>query len=349
VKARPILLHVHPGASSFVVKDRRLLSAAFDVRGMPFIWRHKWQVPLLMLSQAVRLLFSRWKVVVVQFGGYHALFPALIARLMGRSCVIIAGGTDCVAFPSIGYGNFARQPLAWVTRRAYALAHRIVPVHDSLVRGTNSFQRNDPTEQGILAHIPGLRTPIPVVHNGYDADAWPIGTMPRDIDVITVASGDRRPATIAIKGIDLLLDAARARPHLRFAIIGLDKGAIPGAPENVVFLPPIPNASLAGQYQRAKIYAQLSLSEGFPNALCEAMLCGCLPMVSAVGAMPDITGESGAIVHERTLDAVLRALDGLIARADADGAMRARERVAGRYTEERRARELIGIITATLR
>lgn len=341
---KPVLLHVHPGASSFVVKDRRLLSSAFDVRDNPFVWTSKWQVPLLMARQAAALLFTRWKIVAVQFAGYHALLPALIARLTGRTCIIIAGGTDCVAFPSIGYGNFARQPLAWATRRAYALAHHVVPVHRSLVSGSNTYQRNDPQEQGILAHMPGLTTPITVVANGYDAVAWALGTGARDIDVISIASNDRRPTTLMLKGVDLLVEVARMRPHLSFVVVGLNGPPLTDVPGNISFRPPVPNASLQAWYQRARIYAQLSLSEGFPNALCEAMLCGCVPLVSAVGAMPDIVAEAGVIIHERNADAVATGLDGALAGIGANSAARSRDRIAANFTEARRAEELLAVL-----
>ncbi len=324
------------------------MSSAFEVRDMPFIWRHKRQVPLLMIAQAIRLFFTRWKVVVVQFGGYHALVPALVARITGRSCVIITGGTDCVSFPSIRYGSFARQPLAWITRRAYAIAQVIIPVHASLERSTNTYQVNDPQAQGIRAFMPMLRTPIHVVPNGYSALDWPLGPGSRDIDVITVASGDRRPATLILKGIDQLIDAARARPDLVFVVIGLGSPSV-DLPGNIDFRGPVANDALAGYYQRAKIYAQLSLSEGFPNALCEAMLCGCIPMVSAVGAMPDIVGTSGGIIPRRDQSLLLRTLDGLLAGGDSDKAELARARIVENYPEERRAQELNAIIAGTLR
>lgn len=344
------LLHVHPGASTFVVKDRRLLSEAFAVIDAPFIWRAKWQVPLLLIKQFFHLCFSasRWQAIVVQFSGYHAVLPALVARMLGRPCIIIAGGTDCVAFPSLRYGNFARQPLAWATRMVYKLATHIVPVHTSLVRTTNSYRDQDDGEQGILAYVPGLRTPITVVPNGYDAGAWQLGTAQRDIDVVTVASNDRRPSTMRLKGIDMIMELAYARPGLQFAIIGMKPDPRNPAPPNLTFIPAVPNDQLPGYYQRSKVYAQLSLSEGFPNALCEAMLCGCVPLVSAVGAMPDIVGGCGAVVRERSIAEVAAALDRLMKEIGTAQQVAARERIATNFTEGRRRSELIDLIDVAL-
>lgn len=349
--SKPILLHVHPGASSFVVKDRRLLSPRFHVKEMPFLWRAKWQVPFLMLKQLWLLPFTRWQVAVVQFGGYHALFPALVARVLGRPCIIITGGTDCVSFPSLGYGNFAQQPLSFVTRTAYRHCTHISPVHASLVRSRNSYQQEDGPEQGLLAHMPDLLTPITVVHNGYDAQTWTIGNddLSPDIDVLTVASGNQRPSTMLLKGIDVLMEAALLLPHLRFVVLGLGGTPPEGTPGNVKFIPPVKNSALIGYYQRSRIYAQLSLSEGFPNALCEAMLCGCLPLVSEVGAMPETVAGTGAIVKVRSSSAVAEHIGQLMVVSAGGRAITARQRIAEHYTEQRRAEELSALIFSTLK
>ncbi len=55
--------------------------------------------------------------------------------------------------------------------------------------------------------------------------------------------------------------------------------------------------SMVELYNIINIYALTSLSESFPNAVCEAMACG-VPVVSTnVGAVPAIVGDSGWIVE----------------------------------------------------
>ena len=41
------------------------------------------------------------------------------------------------------------------------------------------------------------------------------------------------------------------------------------------------------------------MSEGFPNALCEAMLCGCIPIGSNVASIPHIIGDKGYILKQK--------------------------------------------------
>ena len=43
---------------------------------------------------------------------------------------------------------------------------------------------------------------------------------------------------------------------------------------------------------------QLSLREGFTNEVCEAMLSGCVPVVSDVNALPDIAGSGGFVLRK---------------------------------------------------
>lgn len=347
---RPLILHVHPGRTSFVAKDARLLAAHFTVVDRPSVWRKKWQTPFLMLEQALRIAFDpRWDAIVVQFAGFHSLLPAWIARIRRRPCLIITGGMDCVSFPSLHYGNFARQPLAWATRASFRSCTQILPVHRSLMRSRNTYQRNDPVDQGVLSFMPDLIKPTTEIFNGYAADRWPLSTRPRPIDVITVASNDRRPSSLQLKGVSMLMRIAHTRPHLRFRVIGLRGERLADAPANMEFLPPVANNELPDHYGQAKVYAQLSLSEGFPNALCEAMLCGCTPLVSEVAAMPMIVDGIGQVVHTQDVGPAALALDLVLERAanGPDGAARAR--IAHNYTEDRREEMLAAAVSEAIR
>jgi glycosyltransferase involved in cell wall biosynthesis len=139
---------------------------------------------------------------------------------------------------------------------------------------------------------------IHTVPTGYDPDIWlPAGE--KEPLVLTVA-GCETEVRLKVKGVDFLLQVARTLPEVRFVLVGVDRALIArmGAsrPPNVELLSYRSRGDLLPLYQRAKVYCQPSLSEGLPNSLCEAMLCGCSPVGTAVGGIPAAIGETGRVV-----------------------------------------------------
>ncbi len=103
-----------------------------------------------------------------------------------------------------------------------------------------------------------------------------------------------------LKGIDLIFEVAPLLPECKFYIVGGSSINHKVVPRNIILLDPIPNTELADFISSKQFYLQLSMSEGFPNALCEAMLCECIPIVSSVGAMPFIVGDNGYILNKKS-------------------------------------------------
>ncbi|WP_207431188.1 glycosyltransferase family 4 protein [Sabulibacter ruber] len=344
---KPVLLYFYPAQSSFVVKDLRLMEQQYEVRHQGFLPAKKWQTPLVWLGQFFFLLSHIWqaKALVVMFAGYHSFFPALFGKLARKPCLIVAGGTDCVSFPSIGYGVFTNPILGRFARWSYQLAAHIAPVHEKLVWQDYTYQPNDFLHQGFRFHCPDLKTPHTVVYNGYDASFWqPDPAVVRQPNsFLTVCAGLNMRFTQRLKGVDLILEVAHLVPEATFTIVGApDSFKFPNQAANVKLLPKMPLADLKGIYSAHTFYMQLSMSEGFPNALSESMLCGCVPVVSQVAAMPDLIGSSGFVLKERKVEM----LEQVVRQAMAATNLRqmgqhARTIMAENYPEERREQELL--------
>ena len=111
------ILYIHNVKSSFVDKDMEILSAEFKVSSFYFDVYPKSKVFFSFIKQLI-FLFTHLQseIYVIQFGGFHSLVPVLFAKLFNKKSIIILGGTDCVSFPSINYGNFNRKLLRIFTK-----------------------------------------------------------------------------------------------------------------------------------------------------------------------------------------------------------------------------------------
>src|SRR5207244_480519 len=93
---------VYGSLASFTRADLETLRSAHQVRALHFRRDPFHLIPSCLA--AVRGAF--WSDVVVSwFGSIHALPAFVVGRLLGRGCVVIAGGYDVACEPSIGYGN----------------------------------------------------------------------------------------------------------------------------------------------------------------------------------------------------------------------------------------------------
>ena len=141
------------------------------------------------------------------------------------------------------------------------------------------------------------------------------------------------PFQKALKGIDLIIEAAPFFPDYKFIIVGVDKvDSLITKSKNVIVLPKESNENLINYYSKSKFYLQLSMAEGFPNALCEAMLCECVPIVSNVFSMPEIIDNSGFVLMKRDLNLLKEVLTSAIGTDTNAHGKNAREVIAKNYS-----------------
>ena len=340
------ILYFYTNWSSFVEKDVTILQSKHEVKLFEFKSSKKIYTPIAFLKQTVFILknYRKPSGFVVQFSGYHAFLPCLFAKIFKAPSIIIAGGTDCVAFPSIKYGNLRNNLLGKFTRWSYQLAKHISPVDESLVYYKYNYQNNDFLEQGIKAFIPDLKVPITVIHNGYDNTFYPKKDIQKQNNLfISVAAGITEKSRFDLKGMDLIFQMAHHIPEAKFIIIG-SKTVPEKIPENVKLLPFVPNKELINYYNQASFYLQLSMSEGFPNSLSEAMQCGCVPIVSATGAMPFIIENTGFVLKTKNLNDLIQLVQKAInSDIDALGKL-ASERININFTLKNRENKLLNLV-----
>ena len=334
------ILYFHNGRSSFVDKDLIILKSKYEVKEFFFDVSNKINVPFFLLKQFFFLIANLFvNKYVIQFGGYHSVIPVLFSKIFKKNkSIIILGGTDCVSFPSIQYGNFFKKGLKIATTISLKNANLLLPVDETLVKYKYDYQTNDFPYQGYKYFIKDIKTPYKVIYNGYNFDKWKNETKKEKNSFVTVGANLGSRFGFSLKGIDLIFEIAPFFPTCKFYIVGGTSIKNKTIPNNIILTPNIPNNELIDFIGSKEFYLQLSMSEGFPNALCEAMLLECIPIVSAVGAMPMIVESKKYILQNKSiteLESIINNL--LLSEIDLE---EIRNRIKNNLSLERRKKQL---------
>lgn len=340
------LLYITPHLSSFVIKDITIFKKEYNVAVSVFKPKKKIFIFWEFIKQFIYLL-RKYKIgapIVVMFAGYHSVLPTLFGQITGARVFIVTGGTDCVGFKAINYGNFIKFPMNIATR--YSLKHCtcIVPVHESLVYQEYTYDPQLAKFQGHQFWIPECKTPVRTIYNAYDTTKfYCTSTMRPENTFVTVANVDL-PFAKTRKGLDLIYQWAEMHPEFTITLVGVPVGWQPPVSlDNLKLVHFVGEKELREIYNQNRYYLQLSVMEGFPNALTEAMMCGCIPIVSNVASMPFIADGDGVVVKYRSLEA----LESAFAEAKSKGFVshvQIAEKTASRFPLINRERELLDLV-----
>jgi glycosyltransferase involved in cell wall biosynthesis len=217
---------------------------------------------------------------------------------------MILHGTECNNFPEYHYGFKMRPWLFWFSQKSMAMATRLLPVSESLIEQDYTYASTTYTKQGIRAFYPDIVTPATVIYNG---------VLPEDFNLIpsavhnpgsfiTVSIGIDERNRRMLKGLDFVCELAEQFPDNAFTFVGGNQDPSFQLPSNIRLIPHMPNEELQSIYNQHQFYLQLSVSEGFGISVVEAMMCGCIPIVSAVGILPGIVGPYGYVLLKKDIN-----------------------------------------------
>jgi glycosyltransferase involved in cell wall biosynthesis len=311
------ILFVHNRLTSFVRQDLECLRQAH-------------QVSELHLSSRRVNPFAIWRqvethdVVFGWFASWHTALPVLFARCLKRPCVLVVGGYDLANLPSLGYGHQRGGLKKWVSRATMRLAN-------ALVTNSHFSAREAKNNAGL-----GDRR-LRVIYHGV---ADPIRELPsclREPMAITIGNVDR--PNLHRKGLEPFVRAAAFLPHIKFVVIGDWKDNAIGhlrriAGSNVEFTGWVDEETLLNYCRRASVYVQASRHEGFGMAVAEAMLAGCIPVVTKDGALPEVVGDCGVYSSAEPRD-VAEAITQAMSMPE-DSRARARQRVLSQFSLQER-------------
>src|SRR5690554_2680430 len=201
-----MIIYTYPIATAFTDRDIEMLRPYQPIKALPFT-NDPIKLPFYFILQFFQLLLflPRTSKYLCFFAGYHSVLPVVFGKLFGIKVFIQSGGTDAMNMPEINYGNFRKKWLRKATVYSFKNCTKILPVANALIQQNYLYDERINPKQGLLNLIPGLTTPIQVIHNGFDLSFWKdTGNRKIPHSFITVATGIAIENRAIVKGIDLI-------------------------------------------------------------------------------------------------------------------------------------------------
>ena len=287
------------------------------------------------------IYLSRSKFLISWFNDYHTFIPILFSKLFFKKSIIIVGGYDAIVDNKNSHGVFFKRGIrAFIARLNYKLATEVWVVHKSLENGCDYARQKFDIISGVRAFVNKKNIIVKEINTGYDTRFWNYDQGEQKTGILTVAFfSDKR--VINIKGLNIFNNLASLLPNINFTIVGETGLKVSD------FINLEPNVKVTGVqtkyqikelYQKNQFYFQGSRLEGLPNSLCEAMLCGCIPIGSRVFGIPDTIGKTGFLFDtEKDLDQIA---DFINADLGEGNYKKARNRIIKKYEISKRAEKI---------
>lgn len=268
------LAYIYNPKASFENQDKHILQDYFDV--VPI---DKPRTKLEWLSYYSDLgEIKHCDAVFSWFAGWPSYLAMLTARARKKPIAVVTGGYDVARVPEIGYGATLNLKERRITNSVLRNADLLIPV--SHANENDMLDRCSPKQ-------------YQMIYNAVDDNIFkPDGTTERKNRVLTV--GAITLGNYEKKGLRAFVQAAKDVPEHRFVMVGGGDSDLvhqirENKPDNLILTGYLDEPSLISQYQMASVYLQPSSHESFGVSVVEAMLCGCIPVVSDRYALPEIT------------------------------------------------------------
>jgi len=316
-----------------------------------------------LVKQYIYLLFNiyRFNLIYIWFADYHSFLPVLSSKIFHKKTILCAGGYEATFIAEINCGVFTNATLLKRIRRFAATfslknSHYVLPVDESLIENVNTYVYSDipgkePLKDGIKHFIPEIKSEIIAVHPGYDENIFKKSENIKKEHSVISAGLIMNENEYKRKGFDMLVEAAKILTDTKFVLIGLSEFYFEKLKSlnlsNLVLFNIIPYNQLIEEYSKAKVYAQLSLFEGLPSTICEAMCCECIPVGSNVNGIPRIIGDTGYIVYKKDIKEIVKNIKLALDSNDSLG-KKARENIINNFSIKKREDKILSITESLL-
>lgn len=275
-----VLFIDRPPSSGFMRLDRRALEQSFATE----VVEYPGKLTLGFALQCLRAM-RRVDAIYVFFASEHAVIPAVLATIFRKALVLVPAGYDYANVPEHGYG-LATQGKGVVPRLIGRAASVALPISQEAM-------------WELLTMVPTAASKTRLGHLALSPEEWTDPSVERELDTV-VTFGYVTESSYRRKGVDRFVAAAAADPDRRYVLGGEVEPAI----RDLIEQQKLTNLELTGHLSHdelrkmlysAGIYAQLSWHESFGMSMAEAVLCGCVPVLSTSPALAKVAGRWAVI------------------------------------------------------
>ncbi|HYR76619.1 MAG TPA: glycosyltransferase [Pyrinomonadaceae bacterium] len=319
-----LFIHNHP--TQFIRLDLAELQKRYQVTECYLPSR-------LMNPAAVWRQVKSHDLVFGWFASWHTCLPIEFARLLHIPSVLVIGGYDLANIPEIGYGHQRGGMKRWLSRRTMNSASCLIT--------NSSYSQQEAVRNAGLAE-----SQINAIYHGVPDPFGYLPQGPRARMALTVGNVDR--SNLRRKGHEAFVQTAALMPDVDFVLAGAARDDASDylramATPNVTLTGRLSDEELNDLYGNASVYVQLSRHEGFGLSVAEAMLAGCVPVVTRVGALPEVTGDSGIFIDAAEPMSVAQGIEKALAYSD-EARASIRQRILDRFPMEKRGQLLDQLI-----
>lgn len=266
-------------------------------------YNHLWYLFKQFIFLAKNLKFKN--IIFIRMPGVWGILPIILNKLYFGKTILFLNGADSFSYPEINYGNLRKRHLRIIVYLCLKLSDEIWPVSKSLLSYHDEyFDAALKKNQGIYGFFPKLKLEtkiVPEITNQYFFEKNHI--IRNKVNFLTVAYIDDF-TKYYLKGINKIIEIANFHNNLEFTIVGMDSNftekIISSIPKNLNIVSQVKSPEqLKDFYKNHKYYLQLSISEGFGVALCEAISAGCIPIVSKANNLPELIKKPELVIQEK--------------------------------------------------
>lgn len=313
-----------PGFGSWAAADRDLLATFGEVTSVDVLKTGLWH-RLREVWRADLCFF--W------FGTYRHLPLVILAWLLDKRILMVAGGYDVNRREDIGYGQIRH---GWLRAMMFEMADRVL--------ANSEFTRKSALETLDLSPFDIETVYLAVRVADIKLNPW---HSRKSQAVFLISTSDDAHL---VKGIDRIQEICRTLPQVQFKLAG---NLAPGVksmlaretPQNLEYLGYVDfhSAQFLQLLNESKAVVVPSRLESFNAASLDGAAMGCVPVVFDVGALPEVLVAQGRLAKADDVPDLCRHIAGVMALDDVNVEALRRE-VQNRFSLELRREKLAQVI-----